>query len=164
MPLAGTVVWTIVGIAGALLPPLQAVWVLFIGTGCIAYLGMVLSKLTGEDFLDKTRRKNAFDGLFMHTVLMALLVYSIAIPFFIVEPSSLPLTVGILTGLMWVPLSWTIQHWIGLFHGFGRTFLIVGAWFFYPEQRFVLIPVVIVAVYLVTIIVLEKRWRALKQD
>jgi hypothetical protein len=38
MPLAGLVVWTLIGIAGAFLPPILAVWSLFIGAGFIAYL------------------------------------------------------------------------------------------------------------------------------
>lgn len=159
MPLAGTLMWTVVGVCGLLFPPTVTVWVLFIATGSIAYLGMGLSKLTGEDFLDKTKPKNAFDGLFMYTVVQAVAVYAIAIPFFIVDWSSLPLTVGILTGLMWIPLSWTLQHWIGLFHGLGRTVLILAAWYLFPEYRFVVIPAIIVAMYAVTITVLETRWR-----
>ena len=51
MPLAGLIVWTLIGVAGAFLPPILAVWSLFIGAGFIAYLGMILSRFTGEDFL-----------------------------------------------------------------------------------------------------------------
>ncbi|MEO9079048.1 MAG: hypothetical protein ABI268_07010, partial [Rhodanobacter sp.] len=96
MPLAGSIAWAVAGVAGALLPPLYAVWALFIATGCIAYLGMLLSRFTGENFLDKSRPKNAFDSLFMLTVSMSVLVYAIAIPFFMRDYSSLPLSVGIL--------------------------------------------------------------------
>ena len=32
-PIAGLIVWTVIGIAGAVLDPVAAVWVLFIGTG-----------------------------------------------------------------------------------------------------------------------------------
>ena len=84
---------------GVFLSPILAVWSLFIGTGCIAYLGMTLSRFTGEDFLDKKKPMNVFDSLFLHCVAMALLVYAIAIPFFRVDYTSLPLTVGILAGL-----------------------------------------------------------------
>ena len=62
-------------------------------------------------FLDKDKLKNVFDRLFFHCVSVALLVYAIAIPFFRVDYTSLLLTVGILTGLMWVSHSWIIQHW-----------------------------------------------------
>ena len=36
-PLAGLIVWLIIGIAGLLLPIRITVWVLFIGTGSIVY-------------------------------------------------------------------------------------------------------------------------------
>lgn len=74
-----------------------------------------------------------------------------------IEPTSLPLMVGILTGLMWVPLAGMLGHWIGLFHGVGRTLLVLGAWSLFPADRFVVIPAVIVAVYLVTLYVLTTR-------
>ena len=90
---------------------------------------------------------------------MANLVWAIAIPFWLVEPSSLPLSVGVLAGLMWVPLSWMIQHWVGLFHAIVRTVLVVAVWFLFPSQRFVLIPLVIVVVYLISIVALVKRRR-----
>gem|GEM_PF-565729 len=159
MPIAGAIAWTAIGIAGALLPIPLAAWALFIGTGMIFYLGLGVARLTGEDLLGKTRKNNAFDRLFLLTVLMACLVYAIAIPFFLIEPTSLPLTVGILTGLMWVPLSGMIQHWVGIFHGVTRTVAIVTAWYLFPRHRFVAIPAVIVVIYLVTIYVLAGRRR-----
>jgi hypothetical protein len=163
MPLAGSIAWTLIGVAGALLPPILAVWSLFIGAGFIAYLGVILSRFTGEDFLDKKKPKNAFDSLFFHCVAMALLVYAIAIPFFRVDYTSLPLTVGILTGLMWIPFSWIIQHWVGIFHTVTRTVLVTAAWYLAPHSRFVVIPAVIVGVYVVTIVILEQRWRAVSR-
>jgi hypothetical protein len=160
MPLAGAIVWTLIGVAGALLPPILAVWSLFVGAGAIAYLGIVLSRYTGENFLDTNRPKNDFDSLFFHCVAMALLVYAIAIPFFRVDYTSLPLTVGILAGLMWIPFSWIIRHWVGIFHTLSRTLLVTAAWYLAPRHRFVIIPAVIVGVYAVTIVILEQRWRS----
>jgi hypothetical protein len=93
----------------------------------------------------------------MFTVVQALLVYSIALPFFLVDYSSLPLSVGILTGLMWVPFSWIIKHWIGLFHAIMRTIMVLALWYAFPTQRFVVIPFAIVGIYIVTIVVLVKR-------
>jgi hypothetical protein len=159
MPIAGTIAWAAIGVCGAFLPVDLAAWALFIGTGSIFGLGLVVARCIGEDLLGKTRQANAFDSLFFHTVVMAWLVFAIAIPFFMLEPTSLPLTVGILAGLMWVPFSWMIQHWIGLFHGIARTILVLAAWYLFPSQRFVVIPAVIVAIYLVTIQVLMRRSR-----
>jgi hypothetical protein len=159
MPIAGTIVWTIVGIAGAILPLEQAVWVLFIATGSTFGLGVVIGKLTGEDMLGKSRPANTFDSLFLATVAMAWLVFAIAIPFFLIEPTSLPLSVGILAGTMWLPLSWIIHHWIGYFHAIARTVLIVAVWYLFPEHRFTAVAAVIVVIYLISIAVLAKRPR-----
>jgi len=160
MPIAGIIAWSVVGIAGLALSPILQTWALFVATGSIAFLGIVISRFTGENFTDKSRPKNTFDALFFHTVAMAFLVYAIAIPYFLQDYTSLPLTVGILSGLMWIPLSWIIQHWIGLLHGTARTFIVLGAWYCFPTQRFVAIPVVIVLIYVVTIVILERRWRS----
>lgn len=156
-PLAGSIVWLIIGIAGLILPVKVTVWVLFIGTGSIVYLALFISKFTGENFLDKTKPKNEFDKLFMFTVAQAVLVYSIAIPFFIIDYSSLPLTIGILTGIMWLPFSWIIKHWIGIFHSVVRTVVVLLLWYAFPEHRFVTIPFAIVLIYIVTLLILKNR-------
>ena len=161
MPLAGLIAWSVVGVGGMLLPPFPAVMVLFAATGSIVYLGMGISRFTGENFLQQSKTKNAFDGLFFHTVAMSLLTFAIAIPFFQADYTSLPLAVGILTGMMWLPFSWIIEHWVGLFHAVTRTALVTTAWYLVPTQRFVLIPMIIVVIYAITIYVLEQRWRQL---
>ena len=158
-PIAGLIAWLVTGVAALILPAYYVVWTLFIATGSIVYLGMFISKFTGENFLDKKKPKNEFDKLFMFTVVQALLVYAIALPFFLVDYSSLPMTVGILTGLMWVPFSWIIKHWIGLFHAIVRTVVVLVLWYVFPAQRFVAIPFAIVVIYIVTIIVLKRRKR-----
>jgi len=159
MPLAGTIAWTIIGIGSLPLDTFGASMLLFVATGSIAYVGMFVSRYTGEHVIDRARQKNVFDRLFMYHVGMALLVYAIAIPFFRVNYTSLPLTVGILSGLMWLPFSWIIQHWIGVFHSVARTLLVTAAWYLAPDHRFQLIPLVIVLVYAVTMLFLEARWR-----
>jgi hypothetical protein len=156
-PIAGLLAWLIIGIGGIFLPLTGKVLLLFTATGCIVYLGMFVSKFTGENFLDKTKPKNTFDNLFFFTVGQSLLVYSIAIPFFLVDYSSLPLTVGILTGLMWLPLTWIIDHWVGVFHAITRTLFVLFLWYLLPQHRFIAIPFAIVLIYLVTIVILLNR-------
>ena len=163
MPLAGAVAWMIVGVAGVFLRPGLEVWVLFGAVGSILYLGMFFSRLTGENFLNKQLPKNGFDGLFLRTVGAAVLVFAIAIPFFRADYTSLPLSVGILSGLMWLPFSWIIGHWIGTFHTLTRTALVTASWYLFPGFRFIAVPAVIVAIYAVTIVVLEARWRRIQR-
>ena len=140
MPLAGTLAWGLIGLVGALGTPFQAVMTLYIATGSIFYLGMGLSRLTGENFFAKGRPKNEFDRLFMAGMLMSLLVFTIALPWASQNHESLPLSFGVLAGLMWLPYGWIIQHWIGAFHAIARALLCVGAWYAFPTQRFVARP------------------------
>jgi hypothetical protein len=102
---------------------------------------------------------NELDNLFGLSILMASLVWAIAIPFWLAEPTSLPLSVGILAGLMWVPFSWMIRHWVGLFHAIARTVLVLAVWIAFPDRRFVVVPAVIVVIYLVSIVALVRRRR-----
>ena len=164
MPIAGAIAWSIVAIAGYCLPVRQAALVLFIATGMIAYLGMFISRFTREDFLDRTRPMNSFDALFLHTVGMSFLCYAIAIPFFLVDRTSLPLTVGILTGLMWVPISWMIRHWVGIAHAVVRTAAILVAWYVWPAHRYVAIPLIIVCLYAIAITIFVNRPHASRVD
>jgi hypothetical protein len=164
MPIAGTIAWAVIGIVGATMSITYQVWAVFIGTGMIFYLGLLVAKFTGEDLLGKTQPKNVFDRLFMIGVFGAMLVYALAIPFFLVEPTSLPLTVGVLAGLMWMPFSWIIQHWVGIFHAVSRTLLCVLVYYVFPDDRFVAIPLVIVGVYAVTIAVLLTRHRTTRMQ
>lgn len=159
MPLAGTIAWAVIGVASQFAPAQWMMFITYIAAGSIVYLGIGLSRLTGENFIDRTRPKNVFDSLFMHTVAMSVLVYAIAIPFALVEPTSLPLSIGVLAGLMWLPFSWIIRHWIGYFHAIVRTVLLVAVWYAFPEQRYLAVSVVIIAIYAVTIAVFELRWR-----
>jgi hypothetical protein len=159
MPIAGTIAWTAIGVAGATLPLEQAAWAVFFGTGSIFYLGLAVARFTGEDLLGRNTKGNFFDRVFLSTIGMAVLVYSIAIPFFLIEPTSLPLSVGILAGLMWLPFSALVGHWIGVFHAVTRTASILAAWYAFPDARtrFTLVPAIVVAVYLVTIAILVRR-------
>ena len=161
MPIAGTIAWAAIGAASLILQSDMArAWSVFIGTGMIFYLGLGVSRLTGEDLMGKRRESPFFDRVFFSAIVMAAAVYTIAIPFFRADPTSLPLSVGILAGLMWIPFSALVSHWVGYFHAFARSVLCVAAWYLYPTQRFLVIPIVIVAVYLVTILVLEKRYQS----
>lgn len=157
MPIAGTIAWAVIGIVSPFVSIGLAAWVLFIATGMIFLLGLIISRFVGENLIGDG--KNQFDKLFFITVQMSWLVFAIAIPFFLVEPTSLPLSVGILAGLMWLPFSWIIQHWIGTFHAVARTILVTIAWFLFPDQRFVVIPAIIVVIYLITIYFLATRQR-----
>jgi len=154
MPTAGTIAWAVAGILGSFLNVGAASLALFICTGMIFPLGIGIGRLVGEDVM---QTRNELDRLFGMNVLMCNLVWAIAIPFWLKDPTSLPLGVGVLAGLMWIPFSWMLQHWVGLFHGIARTVLLVAAHYAFPAHRFVIIPAIVVALYVITIYVLLRR-------
>jgi len=164
MPLAGTVVWALLGISAPFVSELTITWLLYIGTGAIFYLGAGLSYLTGERFFAKKAAKNSFDRLFFVGMIMSLMVFAIALPVAAIDHTTVPLSIGILAGLMWMPLSWAIEHWIGYFHTLTRTFGIVAAWYLFPDTRVEAISAVIVAVYIVSLITLERRFQSIKSN
>jgi len=164
MPLAGTVVWALLGISAPFVSELTITWLLYIGTGAIFYLGAGLSYLTGERFFAKKAAKNSFGRLFFVGMIMSLMVFAIALPVAAIDHTTVPLSIGILAGLMWMPLSWAIEHWIGYFHTLTRTFGIVAAWYLFPDARVEAISAVIVAVYIVSLITLERRFQSIKSN
>lgn len=157
VPLAGLLCWAVVGLASPWLSDFQASMMLFISTGSIVYVAMLLSKITGVPFFYRDR--NPFDLLFMVGMLQALLVFSIAIPFYLFEPRSVTLSLGILTVLMWLPFSWILQHWVGYVHAGLRIVLVLLAWYIFPQWHFQLIPAIVVVLYALVIPVLEQHWR-----
>ena len=160
MPIAGAVAWAAVALVALLTPdPYARVWALYIATGSIFVLGIGVARLTGEDLLGRSRPANPFDKLFGCTVGAALTGYAIALPAATVDYTLLPLGIGVLTGAMWLPLSWIIAHPVGLFHALARTLGLVALHFAFPEHRFLLLPLWIVGVYAVSIAWLELRWR-----
>jgi hypothetical protein len=44
-----------------------------------------------------------------------------------------------------------------------RTAMVTATWYLLPNSRFVAVPAVIVAIYVVTIVVLEARWRRIRR-
>ncbi|MBB5204710.1 hypothetical protein HNQ51_002024 [Inhella inkyongensis] len=164
MPLAGTLAWALILVAGQVLAPRWHLLTTYLLTGCIAYLGMGLSKLTGEDFMAKENRGNRFSVLFMLCMGQALLAFAIAIPFAIIEPRSAVFMVGMLAGFMWLPITGLIGHWIGAAHAIGRTVMILAAWFLVPDQGMVVVPLIVLGWYALTIPVLERRWAQIQRQ
>lgn len=162
MPITGLIVWSGIGIAGAILPEAKAALATYLGTGAIFYLALLVAKFTGEDILGRQRPANFFDKIYLSTLAMSLLVFAVAIPFQWQNLSSVPLSVGVLTGLMWLPFSVIAGHWVGYFHTLVRTALLVVAWFLFPAHRFTILPAIIVAVYFISIIALARRWSVIK--
>jgi hypothetical protein len=160
VPLAGAICWAVIGIASPFFDTFGATMLVYGCTGAIVYVGVGLSRLTGEPFF--RREPNAFDRLFMVAMGTQLLVFAIAIPFAMAQPRAVTLGLGILSVLAWTTFSWITQTWIGYFHAVARTVLVLAGWLLFPAHHFQVVPGIIVALYALTILVLEKRWQRIK--
>ena len=153
LPIAGAIVWAVVGAAGAVLPARQAALVLLFGSGAIFPVGLLLARVLGERLLDD---RNPLARLMGLAVLMVNLLWPVHIAFYLRDPSALPLSVGIGLGVHWIVFGWIAQHRVGLVHAISRTVLVTAAWLLWPAHRYTAVPVVIVAVYVVTIAMLAR--------
>lgn len=161
MPIAGTMIWLCLGIMALFVPAQTMVLPVYIGTGSIFYLALFLSKFTGEKLIVKKEERNPFDSLFLYTLAMALCGFAIAIPFGLEDYTAVPMSIGIILGLMWLPLSWTLEHNVGVIHTVLRTSSILVAWYLFPENSFVVIPFIIVAIYAISLFQLVTRYKAI---
>ncbi|MDE3271896.1 DUF7010 family protein [Pseudoalteromonas sp. G4] len=159
MPISGCLVWFLLGFLGMVVETQYLGLITFIATGMIFYIGIGISKLTHENLLIKKAERNPFDNLFLSTVVMAMMGYGLVIPMAQLDQSTIPLSVGIISGLMWLPLSWTLQHPVGYIHTITRTFSLVILWYLFPGDRFVILPFAIVVIYLISIYQLYTRWQ-----
>ena len=53
-PIASLIAWCVVAVGSLFLEPVALSLLTFAATGSIVYLGLLVSKFTGENFLDKT--------------------------------------------------------------------------------------------------------------
>ena len=58
MPLSGTICWLIAGVINIFVSAQWAALVLFIATGSIIYVAMLVARFTGEDMFKKSKTKN----------------------------------------------------------------------------------------------------------
>lgn len=157
MPIAGAVMWLASGVCGLILPALpdgRPDIALAICCALITPLAFLFARFLDENLVGVG---NDLGRLMGRSMLLTNLFWAVAVPFWWIEPSSLPLTAGIILGLQWIVLGWIIQHWIGLVHAVLRTLLVVTVWCLLPEHRFVAVPAVIVGLYAFAIVVLANR-------
>ena len=159
MPIAGCFTWAVLGILGTFIDSQYMGLITFTGTGMIFYIALGVAKLTNEALFVKKSERNPFDNLFLSTVLMSLMGYGLVLPMTQLDHTTVPLSVGIISGLMWLPLSWTLQHPLGVIHTITRTVSLVILWYLFPEDRFVVLPFAIVLIYLFSIYQLYSRWQ-----
>lgn len=160
MPLAGMLVWALIGVSSFILTPNQQIMAVFFGTGAIVYIAMALSRLTGENMrFKKKAERNFFETCFLAAVGMSCLVYAITIPFFLENYLALPFAVAVQSGLMWLVYGAVVGAPVAIVHAFVRTAGCTIAYLLAPQEGFWLQPLIVVACYAFSIPLLERRWQ-----
>lgn len=104
LPIAGALVWAAVGLAALRLAPATAnrcCW----SAPAHFLLALGLARLLGERLLDSP---SPLAGLMGRCVLMVNLLWALHLTVFALDPTYLPLTLGIGLGLHWVVFSWVV--------------------------------------------------------
>lgn len=154
MPIAGLIVWAIIGVLGLLLPLKASILVLAFGTGAAFPLATVIAKLRGEQLLDND---NPLAKLMGASVLMVNLLWAVHIPLLMHAPQFVPLSLGIGLGLHWIVYSWIIAHPLGYRHAILRTLGLVAVWFAVPAYPVAASAGVVVVAYVISIAEMRAR-------
>ena len=154
LPAAGAIVWAAVGVAALFLSPRIATFAMIIGTGLIFPIGILLASLLRENLFTNT---NPLAKLMAMCVLMVNLLWAVHISLLFVEPTLIPLTLGISLGLHWIVFSWIIGHPVGTVHAVARTALVTIAWWLFPGYAVSAVAAAVVISYIYSVVVLRRR-------
>lgn len=144
LPLAGLIYWAVLGVAGARADVATWTTIAFFGSGLIFPLGLALARPTRS----KPMEKSVFGGATFAGLLAAMMTWPMIFAGAAADPTLSPLFLAIGMSLHWPIIGWSYGR-IGLFtaHALGRVAGCTAVFVLYPDQRFVLIPAVVVAAY-----------------
>lgn len=154
LPIAGALVWAVVGLASLVLPERPATLALLFATGAIFPLGLAIARPLGERLMDNP---NPMARLMAMCVLMVNLLWALHLSLLARDPAYVPLSLGIGLGLHWVVFSWIINHPLGTIHAVLRTALVTGLWWLFPAHPIPAVAAAVVVSYLYAIGALAAR-------
>ena len=165
MPLSGMIIWSVLFVLSFFLPVKDMVLTIFIGTGSIVYVAMGISRLTGENItFKKHAKRNFFESLFLASVGMSFLVFSLTIALMMENHFAQPFALAVQTGLMWLVYGAITDQKVAVFHAVIRTLCCTLAYFIWPQHSFHIQPLIVVCCYAFTIPVMEHRWHLQQQS
>lgn len=158
LPAAGALYWLALGIAGFYLDPHTWSVFGFFGSGLIFPIGLMLSKPLKANL----NAKSPFSSLAMPAVASMFLSWPLIIAGFMTDPMLVPLFLAIGMSLHWPAIGWMYGSEVCMFHALVRVILVSILWYFLPEMRFTVIPLVVSGIYVVTIFGMRREINAAK--
>lgn len=160
-PIAGSVYWIAMGIAGYFLPVKTWILVAFVFSGAIFPLAWGLSIFAKVNFMkDRTATGDILGPAFASM----LIFYPIAFAATGYAPQLIPLILAIGMSHHWPIIGWSYgKPGIYTAHAVVRALGAFAIWVWMPDGRFTLIPFWVAAAYLGTVVAILMAWRAEEQ-
>ena len=160
VPLAGAVWWVGLAWLGTVVAP--NVWspVAFAASGVIFPLALLFARLAGNGFM---RDRTVVTGVLFPAFASMLLFWAIAVAALWEANHLTPLVLAVGMAIHWPVIGWSYGRTAPFVaHAAARAVLGFLAWHLYPDARFTLVPLVVAAIYLVTVLFLlaDTRWVA----
>jgi hypothetical protein len=134
MPLAGLIVWSVMGFAALVVPKALVGWMAVYIMAAILPLAFAIERLRGRNPFVKD--DNPLSKLFFQSIigigLMCPLVIGAADA--AGDPNIMVLGVAILAGIIWIPYGWAANDPVGLRHAIARAVGCYLAYWFAPEE------------------------------
>jgi len=149
-PLAGAIWWAAAAVLGAYVPIKTWALLVFIGSGLIFPLAIVLSKILRVDFMNQ---KSAIDDAIAPAFIGMLLFWPMAFAAFWTAVELTPLIVAIGMAMHWPVIGWTYGR-TALYsaHAIVRALAAFSLWLLFPDQRTIWVPASVSVVYIATVI------------
>ncbi|WP_157634637.1 DUF7010 family protein [Spirosoma panaciterrae] len=151
LPVAGAIYWAALAVAGFYLKPNQWTFVAYCTSGLLFPLGLALQK----PFKANLMVKNPLSGLIPYALFSMMLSWGITIPASSIDKSLVPLCLAIGMGIHWPIIGWVYSSKVCQLHALLRTILVVACWYLLPDDRFTILPLVVSALYVLTVIGLK---------
>jgi hypothetical protein len=153
LPAAGTLYWLALGIAGLYLKPQSWFLVAAFSSGLIFPLGILLSKPLKSNIFVSTPLSN----LIGPALISMLMFWPLAIAGSAANISFFPLALAVGMGMHWPVIGWMYGKKVFLYHGVVRAVGSTALWYIFPDLRFVIIPMFVSLVYVVSIIGIRRE-------
>jgi hypothetical protein len=153
LPMAGAIYWCLLGAAGVLLDQSRWTYAALFGSGLIFPLGLILSKPMKSNLMVSS----PLSSLFFPALTSMFLSYPVSMIAALTNIAIAPLAFAIGMSLHWPVIGWVYGTKVCLYHAVVRVVLVTACWLEFPESRFVLIPFLVAAIYLVTVIGLHRE-------
>ncbi|GEM_PF-2912609 len=156
--IAGFLFWIYVAIVGSIFDLNTAKKYWLVGTFFIFPAAVLASKFVGADPFTKGNKLADLVG-FTHMSVIALSL-PIVIASYLYSPELMLLVMGICYCIDFFVMSWAYGTRIFGIHAVVRMLAITYVWFFLPELRLLLIPIIVALAYLITICLIPGNRRA----